>query len=183
MLAIYPRHYKIQLMGSHSYTSKSHVSSARHGMEALRHHLPSKGLLGRIALKAGGVAAVLTTVGVTLFGVSQFKEAVHQEPVPVSDEASNDFEHLMGALGAFTVLTVAGIGLVARDASQRYYRRPEDEAPYQDDPLWFAEQDDPDAPSEHSHMVYARRDTYDDRNDQSLLDELFGEREYEDVYA
>ena len=185
-------------MGKHSYTSKSHVSSARHGIEAFSRHLPSKGLLGRIALRAGGAVAALTAVGVTLFGVSQYEAAVHREPVRVSydasgkadlhlgeaiDEASNDFMHLMGALGAFTVLTAAGVALVAHDASQRYYRRPEDEQPYDDDPLWFAEQDDPDAPSERSRTLYARGERYNDDNDLSLLDELLGEREFEDVYA
>jgi hypothetical protein len=182
-------------MGKHSYTSKPHVSSARHGIEAFSRHLPSKGLLGRIALRAGGAVAALTAVGVTLFGVSQYEAAVNKEPIRVSydatgkadlhlgeaiEEASDDFGHLMGALGAFTILTVTGVALVARDASQRYYRRPEDEQPYGDDPLWFAEQDDPDAPSERPHTLYSRIDSY---NDQSLLDELLGEREFEDVYA
>lgn len=190
-------------MGKHSYKPEARNVSSFLPVESHQGRAHQRGLLGRIAIRTGGALAALTAAGVALFGVSQVNELTHREPVPVGysaspnggaqtgpmlreaiDEASEDFSHLMGALGAFTILTTAGIGLIAQQTSRRYYRRPQDEGEVISvvSPYDFADEDDPDMPSRipvAPVVVYERQE----HHDRSLIDDLFGEHELEESYA
>lgn len=190
-------------MGRHSYKPETRPVSALLSAEPHRSRAHHRGLLGRIAIRTGCALAALTATGVALFGASQVSELAHREPVPVGYDAANgsneqlgamlresvndvedDFKHLLGALGAFTVLTAGGIALVARTASQHYYRRPEDEGRIVSvvDPFDFADEDDPDMPSlapVEPRVMY----TPYANHDRSLVDDLFGEPGLEESYA
>jgi hypothetical protein len=189
-------------MGKHSYVSKTPDVSSFLPVESRYARAHHRGLLGRLAIRAGATLAALTTAGVALFGVSQVNALSHSEPVRVSydagpdanakfsaglreslDEAENDFQHLMGALGAFTILTTAGVGLMAQQTSRRYYRRPEDEVTQINrvvHPFMFSDEDDPDMPSSTIAIepiaVYLP-------HERSLVDDLLGEYEFEESYA
>jgi hypothetical protein len=128
-------------MGKHSYPTEAyHVSTARYCLEAFKQRFCQRGWLGRLAMRAGGTAAAVTAAGIALFGAVEYEKAANPEPVLASsstpannneavgqllhaaiEQTQEDMRHLMGAAGAFSILAVVGVGLMARSESRAYY--------------------------------------------------------------